>query len=412
MFGTSRQAPFDRWFRYPAGFNAEALALVLAEDRNPTAGQVIDPFAGSGAVGTAAVRRGWDFRGIEAHPEIAELAHLKLTPVSDPGAIKLAAEELCRERRRPTERELALQVAGEADLVQRCFDAHVLWSLVTLRNQIQVNDHWTAPYLKWALLATLRDVANVKVGWPYLRPALTRKPPFTNVNERFLVRVSWIVEDLAERIGRGDGEGRVVHGDSRDAMSWVGLSGTLCATSPPYLNNFDYADATRLEMYFWGRNANWADLCSDVRGRMLVATTQQSSSKAAQQAVEVLTTSWSELGDEVAKLSSALAHAGEDRKRPKQYDQVLPQYLLGMQGVLWQLMQVMESGAWSAWVIGDSAPYGVFVDTPSLIAKCAETQGFDSFKTVHLRTRGDRWRTNGTRHQVTLSEKLCWFRAP
>jgi hypothetical protein len=412
VFGTSRQAPFDRWFRYPAGFNSGALELVLASGRNPAGGTVIDPFAGSGTVGTSAVRRGWDFCGIEAHPEIAELANLKFARLDDPAAIEAAATAMCRERSVLSVDQLTRQVDAEADLVRRCFDPSVLACLLMLRDRIQLSDDWTARYLKWALLATLRDVANVKVGWPYLRPALARKPPFSNVWDRFLTRASWIADDLAQRQGQQHGAGRVVHGDARDATSWAGISATLCATSPPYLNNFDYADATRLEMYFWGRNATWAELCADVRADMLVATTQQSSSSGAQQAIEALSASWPELGDEVAVLSRALAHAGEGRQRPKEYDRVLPQYLLGIQGVLAQLMQAMQSGAWCAWVIGDSAPYGTFVDTPALIAKCAETQGFESFQMMHLRTRGDRWRTNGTRHQVTLSEKLCWVRSP
>lgn len=406
MFGTSRQAPFDRWFRYPAGFNQDALGLVLGAARNPMGGQVIDPFAGSGSVGTAAMRRGWDFRGIEAHPEIAELAQLKLSSVTDPHDIVDAASEISGDRAI----DPAHNVTSEADLVQRCFDPGVLAALITLRERIRVSDAWAAPYLKWALLATLRDVASVKVGWPYLRPALARKAPFTDVWRRFAVRASWIAEDLADRTIRRDSV--VVHGDSRHREAWEGFSGTLCATSPPYLNNFDYADATRLEMYFWGRNATWAELCADVRSGMLVATTQQSSATGAEHAARALAASWSALGDEVTTLTQALAHAGEGRQRPKEYDRVLPEYLLGIQAVLAELMPVMQSGSWCAWVIGDSAPYGVFVDTPALIAKCAETQGFESFETVHLRNRGDRWRTNGTRHQVTLSEKLVWFRAP
>jgi len=35
---------------------------------------------------------------------------------------------------------------------------------------------------------------------------------------------------------------------------------TLVVTSPPYANNYDYADATRLEMTFMGEIRGWGDL--------------------------------------------------------------------------------------------------------------------------------------------------------
>lgn len=407
VFGTSRQAPFDRWFRYPAGFNAAALDLVLDPARNPGGGPVLDPFAGSGTVGTAALRRGWAFRGIEAHPEIAELAQLKLSEVGEPRELVTDAQALCDGL--PAASDLR-DVDAEAELVQRCFDPAVLRELAALRERVKASSAWTSRHLKWALLATLRDVANVKVGWPYLRPSLARTPPYDDVGQRFVARATWMAEDLAQRPSGADA--LVVHGDSRDARAWHGVSGSVCVTSPPYLNNFDYADATRLETYFWGRNTTWAELCSDVRAGMLVATTQQSSTAGAESALETLTETWPQLGSDVEALSLSLEHAGASRQRPKEYGRVLPQYVLGMQAVLAAMLKAVEPGGWCGWVIGDSAPYGVFVDTPALITNCAETHGYRSFETVHLRARGERWRMNGTRHQVTLSEKLVWFRAP
>ena len=59
-------------------------------------------------------------------------------------------------------------------------------------------------------------------------------------------------------------------------------------SSPPYLNNFDYADATRLELYFWGPVASWKEMCESVRSGMLVATTQQTRQAVARAAYEQL----------------------------------------------------------------------------------------------------------------------------
>ena len=51
-------------------------------------------------------------------------------------------------------------------LVRQCFDETTLARLVGLREAIPRRSPWK-DYLTWALLATLRDVASVKVGWPY-----------------------------------------------------------------------------------------------------------------------------------------------------------------------------------------------------------------------------------------------------
>lgn len=64
------------------------------------------------------------------------------------------------------------------------------------------------------------------------------------------------------------------------------------------------------------------------------------------------------------------------------------------------------------WVVGDSAPYGIAIDTPSLVLLVAEELGFQSVEDRCLRDRGQRWRTNGTRHQVALTERLIVFRRP
>ena len=49
----------------------------------------------------------------------------------------------------------------------------------------------------------------------------------------------------------------------------------LIVTSPPYLNNYDYADRTRLETYFWGIYESWADITREVRDNLIMAATTQ-----------------------------------------------------------------------------------------------------------------------------------------
>lgn len=365
---------------------------------------VVDPFAGSASAGSQVIGAGATFIGIEAHPLIAELGQLKFTRPGEPSELIEAATALA-DQIEPR------SIADETTLVQRCFDQRTLGILVALRDELgQRGDHPWVGHLTWALLGTLRDVATVKVGWPYQRPGIQREAPHVDVRQRFAARARMMAEDLAE--APESPTSRVVAGDSTTAAAWrqaMGTDGaTACVTSPPYMNNFDYADATRLEVYFLGRATTWAELCREIRSEMLVATTQQTRQALAEHASRELTC-FPGVGKEVERLVVALATERRRRPRGKEYDRVVAPYFLGLARVLSRMHGHLQPGARCAWIIGDSAPYGIHVDTPGLLGALAQDLGYDVDGDTLLRDRGQRWRTNGTRHQVALSERLVTF---
>ncbi|WP_197024649.1 DNA methyltransferase [Cellulomonas sp. KRMCY2] len=414
--GTSSREPFDRWFRYPAGFASDYVALLL-DGLELRGGTVVDCFAGSGVTGTAARTRGLAFAGVEAHPLIAELARLKLAPTADPSEVRALSLEVASHGRRAA-RETPASLSGEVELVRRSFGDTTLGALVAMRDLIKKEqDRPGAGYVKWALLATLRDVADVKVGWPYQRPGSPRKPRFSDPISRFEDRVEMMAYDLEELAAESAIRpyAQVITGDSREPSAWAALEGPFaaCVSSPPYLNNFDYADATRLELYFWGDVSTWHEMCRDVRGDMLTATTQQSSVAERNSSIRQLEERGSSLAgvdgpvDEVLAIVGALTDAKRLRgRRSKEYDQVAPAYFLAMWDVLRNLHDNLEDGANAVWLVGDSAPYGVYVDTPRLMGEFAEQVGFRFADDVSLRVRGERWAQNADRHRVPLSERL------
>ncbi|MEV0474433.1 DNA methyltransferase [Streptomyces prunicolor] len=410
--GTSRKEAFDRWFRYPAGFASDYVSTLLETLDLDPGSLIIDPFAGSGVTGTAARSAGHSFYGIETHPLIAELANLKLqTPPGSPESLIETASSLAKtaEQMAPSAGDA---LKKEADLTQRCFQPAVLARLVSLRDIIRAGHagQW-GPYAKWALLGTLRDVASVRVGWPYQRPGSQRQPRFTDPLERFIQRAMWMAEDLQRGVTiRSDISASVTHGDSRDPETWKGAIGAQgCVASPPYLNNFDYADATRLELYFWGDVTSWADMCSTVRSGMITATTQQTSVGAAREASSKLAR-FVNVGATVQELTAQLQAERDKRNRGKEYDRVIPDYFAAMAQILENLAKSMTSGAPFVWLVGDSAPYGVYIDTPGLIGQIGEQVGFSMEKDIVLRRRGQRWASNQTRHDVELSERLILLR--
>ena len=261
--GTSGADRYDRWFRYPAGFSASTLTKTFdSVGGEGTSDRLfIDPFCGAGTVGTAALARGHRFAGIDAHPLIVELARAKLSPPDRP------TEELVEVATAISKTSKA-SIDQETELVRRCFDAETLGFLCGMRAQINRQSRWKT-HLTWALLGTLRDVSDKKVGWPYQRPGQSRRPVAKDARARFLKRAEAIAEDISEQPLSGTGTVRL--GDSRSAKPWRELldgdKADACITSPPYLNNFDYADATRLEVYFLGRASSWYSSASGFERR-------------------------------------------------------------------------------------------------------------------------------------------------
>ncbi|GHJ57007.1 hypothetical protein Nm8I071_63140 [Nonomuraea sp. TT08I-71] len=409
--GTSSSEPFDRWFRYPAGFASDYVSLLLGQLGLKQGSLIVDPFAGTAVTGTSARSLGHSFVGIEAHPAIAELAAIKLQqPPGDPRLL-LQTGRLLVEKVRVAQAGYATEELPE--LVRRCFTPEVLSTLIGLRQEISASGSPWGTYLKWGLLGTLRDVASVRVGWPYQNPGMQRKPRHSDPFSRFVRRLEWMTEDLQNWDWAASQQTHaVVAGDSTQRSSWETIapaSAAGCVSSPPYLNNFDYADATRLELYFWGEVKTWAEMCSVVRAGMVTATTQQSSVVGAKSAADFLARH-GRVAEEVKELVAKLRDQRMLRPRGKEYDRVVPEYFASMSQVLANLSLALAAKSRAVWLVGDSAPYGVYIDTPGIIGKLAREHGFRVEQDVKLRKRGQRWSGNAARHNLELSERLILLR--
>jgi hypothetical protein len=108
----------------------------------------------------------------------------------------------------------------------------------------------------------------------------------------------------------------------------------------------------------------------------------------------------------------ALRIQRRERPRGKEYDNLLVMYFADLGRVFGNLFDHLDAGAPVAMVIGDSAPYGVYVDTPGLIGDLLQAIGFERVSDEPIRQRGLRWATNGTRHQQLLTERLVVARKP
>ncbi len=411
-FRDSLRAPIHRWFTYPAGYSHKFVEAKIGEYGLTRGSTIADPFLGTGTTSVAAKLMGVNSVGIEAHSFVHWVAKTKMFFFYD-------LDDLFNSVNRVSQR--ARELTGETDwsdiwppLVYKCFTGNNLSELAALRNAILKfeGEGHTQDFLKLALTSTLRIVTTAGAGWPYIAPGKrhSRKIDKSAITE-FEARCHLMLTDIQQiqTLGIPYSSHDVLLGDARKFASYVD-SGTidLIVTSPPYLNNYDYADRTRLETYFWGIHESWADITRQVRDHLIMAATTQvrmsamNETRECPQIRDVDSGIHSDLSDIIGKLEGMRAV----KSGKKTYDYVVAGYFEDILQVLKGGFTVLKPGGHFALVLGDSAPYGVHIPTERIVGKLAVAIGFSHYEIEQLRTRGGKWGHNTQRHKVPLRESV------
>ena len=405
-FKDSLRAPVHRWFTYPAGFSYKAVHYSLKKHHIRQGMRVYDPFAGTGTTNLAAKCSGIDSCGVEAHPLIFQIARTKLEWEVDEDDIVNEVERILGAMGK--HKHPAMNVMPE--LVKKCYDKNTLDDLITIRDQIrEIQSTQTRRFLELALLNTLRQVSSVETGWPYIAPNKPlKKIPERSATAAFEAQVAKMVGDVLQIRRRSQGwqdiQSDIYHADARKtAIADHSIDHVF--TSPPYLNNYDYADRTRLEMYFMGMAKSWADITVAVRDKLMTSATTQIRGSG----YHVSEDMQKSCPDVSAFLQTAIEKLGELRHKKsgkKSYDRVVGGYFNDMYLVLKDVFRVMKPGKTAIFILGDSAPYGVHIPTDELIGKIALGTGFSHYEITVLRERGGKWRNNPQRHGIALREAI------
>lgn len=424
-FGTfkdSLRAPIHRWFTYPAGFSYKAVEHAINE-YNLRQGQTIyDPFAGTGTTNIVAKQQGINSVGVEAHPFVAFVARTKLFWEFEPQSLlKAITEHLNFVEQNISEADFAQIDLADIfpELILKCFSEARLKELYLIRESLaQVKDEHLRDLFKLALTNLLRTAADVATGWPYIAPGKPKKQTAASVQPKYREQLQLMYADLLTVIGRTPGcQTILINNDSRRQQTEIDVDGAhdliatdsveLAFTSPPYLNNYDYADRTRLETYFFGEAKSWRDITEKVRTKLIMsATTQinrgnfQEDKLLSDELIEHLPKSHAELSGKVHELSKLRLTKGGK----KSYDILVAGYFNDMLKVVTETYRVLKRGSSFILILGDSAPYGVYIPIDIYLSEIGRSLGFRNYTVRELRARGGKWKTNPQRHSVALRE--------
>ena len=184
------------------------------------------------------------------------------------------------------------------------------------------------------------------------------------------------------------------------------IQADIVITSPPYPNNYDYADATRLEMTFWEEISSWGDLQPAVR-RFLIRSCSQHSAAEKLKLEELLADPYLRpIRDEISDVCHQLDEVRMTKGGRKTYHTMVAAYFSDLARVWEALNACTTKDAQICFVIGDSAPYGIYVAVDDWLGELAVAAGFEKYSFEKLRDRNIKWKNR--KHRVPLKEGRLW----
>ena len=410
-FGDNMSLPVHRWYRYSAGFSADWVRTVIQERHSGT-GQfsVLDPFAGVGTTLLASEAARVQSWGFETHPFIHRVATAKLRGIhSELSAIRRTFDTFLSclpDAESP-------QPENVAPLLSKCYTPDSLASLFSMRDLFlaEFDNKTPESELIWLTLTSILRMCSGAgtAQWQYVLPNKRKSKSGVQLPvAAFHAKASEILKDVeyAQR-NAWSSQGTIILTDARVPVTDLQIQADAVITSPPYPNNYDYADATRLEMTFWGEINGWGDLQNSVRRHLIRSCSQHA---AAERLVldDLLAEPVLEpIRNDLSIACRTLAEVRETRGGRKSYHTMAAAYFRDLGLVFKSLRPLCRPDGVLCFVIGDSAPYGVYLDVDAWLGKLALNAGFKSYSFEKIRDRNVKWKNR--KHRVPLKEGRLWI---
>jgi hypothetical protein len=364
--------------------------------------RVLDPFVGSGTTCLACDEMGVESCGLEAHPFLHRVARAKLAYTADPERFLAKAANAFRFARQTQ------PANGYPELVQKCFGPSALEALDRFRQGVEKEQDGTreAELLWMALVSSLLPASQAGTApWQYVLPGRRKSAP-PSPEQALHDAVRTIAADIRFMARRATPLARVCRDDARTCKTVPDSWATFVITSPPYANNYDYADATRLEMAFMGEIRGWGDLQEAVRRHLVRACSQHVPPNAVNLDQVLASPELEAIRDDIVPVCRELSSVRLERGGKKTYNNMVACYFLDMAQAWRALRRACASPSEVCFVIGDSAPYGVYVPVVEWFGKLALAAGFDRWSFDKLRDRNVKWKNR--KHRVPLCEGRLW----
>ncbi len=281
--------------------------------------------------------------------------------------------------------------------------------IILKKHGLESQNNTPCTEITWLVLnAILRPCSKAGTAqWQYVLPRKSKSKtldPFSAF-ENLLYMILWDMKAMDEL--KAIKQSIILKEDARTCAAIPQNWADLLITSPPYANNYDYADATRLELSFWGDVANWGGLHDAVRVGLVRSCTQHVA-KERNKLEELLSNKHLDpIQNGIKDICFKMSVEKDNHGGKKPYDRMIASYFIDLAQVFYSLRRVMKKESLLCFVIGDSAPYGIYVPVDQWLGELAISAGFMSYTFEKTRDRNIKWKNR--KHRVPLKEGRLWI---
>lgn len=403
------KSPIHNWYKFTAGFSHRFVdEIILIENlKKKKNSQIFDPFAGCGTTLVSSQKVGIYAVGNEGQEFMYDVIRAKLNWKLD-----------------GTKFENYLQIIKEAmtegivdfdnentphELLKSLYTQETLSKLYLIKNSIlSICSLKYKLFFKLALSQTLHKVSIHPIAVPYI----SRNKTLSHTDKPWEFFESISRQMFADTIEYFDKKktSKIYLQDSRNPNIQIGNNEcNLCITSPPYLNNLDYGEVSKVHTHFFEITDTWNDITKNVRRKLVTgATTHYSESDFLMEEFKksefYLTNPI--IAEDLLSTAGKIRSTARERLGKKSFDILTLLYFQDMFEVIKEIRRVLRRRNNAYLILGDSAPYGVLVPTTEILGRIALNVGFNSLNIHKIRTRGTKWKSLRYRHSLELSENV------
>lgn len=402
-------SPVHNWYKFTAGFSYKFVDIIL-EDYDPNI-VVYEPFAGCGTTLVECQKLGFRSIGNESQELMCNVIHAKLNWTITKQQFKRGIsviEKFIDENKDKEETTKKFH-----PLLLTLYDHNSLCELYCIRDGIKrLRNVGVRQFFNLALSQTLHKAAIHPIAVPYIARSIFLADS-GKAWEKFQAIAEKMFDDI-QLMPHHEQLATVYNWDSREKNEAVAdASCGLCITSPPYLNNLDYGEVSKVHSHFFEMTNNWNDITEKVRKKLVTgATTHYRDTEFVME--EFAKNEFAQRNPEtmvqLVEMYNKIKVNAKQRKGKKSFHILMMHYFEDMYYVLKEMRRVLSEGSEAYLILGDSAPYGIYVPTTQILGDIAVSAGFSEYSIHKIRSRGDKWKTLKNRHNISLSENILILR--